>query len=102
VIGLPGPVARWVRSVAPERRHLKADAAAGLLTVLAGVLMLAAGILRLGRYVRFVSHSVMIEGRIEIPSLVAGLGALAALVVLGRTRFRIVSAPAALVLPLPC
>ncbi len=35
-------------------------AALFLLTVLAGVLMLAAGILRLGRYTRFVSHSVMI------------------------------------------
>jgi sulfate permease, SulP family len=31
-----------------------------LLTLLAGVFMLAAGILRLGRYIRFVSHSVMI------------------------------------------
>jgi sulfate permease, SulP family len=31
-----------------------------LITLLAGVLMLAAGLLRLGRYVRFVSHSVMI------------------------------------------
>ncbi len=35
-------------------------AALFLLTLLAGVLMLAAGILRLGRYTRFVSHSVMI------------------------------------------
>ena len=35
-------------------------AALFLLTLLAGGLMLAAGILRLGRYTRFVSHSVMI------------------------------------------
>ena len=35
-------------------------AALFLLTLLAGVLMVAAGILRLGRYTRFVSHSVMI------------------------------------------
>jgi sulfate permease, SulP family len=31
-----------------------------LLTFLAGVFMIAAGVLRLGRYTRFVSHSVMI------------------------------------------
>ena len=31
-----------------------------LLTLLAGVVMVVAGLLRLGRYVRFVSHSVMI------------------------------------------
>jgi sulfate permease, SulP family len=35
-------------------------AALFLLTILAGVVMLAAGILRLGRFTRFVSHSVMI------------------------------------------
>jgi SulP family sulfate permease len=108
-----------------------------LITLLAGVMMVAAGLFRLGRYVRFVSHSVMIgfltgvavnivlgqiadltgasaEGpfalakavdvlihpnRIDVPSLVAGLAALATLVVLGRTRLRQVSALAALVLP---
>ena len=108
-----------------------------LITLLSGVLMVAAGLLRLGRYVRFVSHSVMIgfltgvavnivlgqipdltgaeaEGsfalakaldvithpdRIDVPSLLAGLAALATLVVLGRTRLRTVSALAALVLP---
>jgi sulfate permease, SulP family len=43
-------------SVDPSQR----PAALFLLTLLAGVLMLAAGILRLGRYTRFVSHSVMI------------------------------------------
>jgi SulP family sulfate permease len=31
-----------------------------LLTVLAGVALLAAALMRLGRYVRFVSHSVML------------------------------------------
>ena len=35
-------------------------AALFLLTLLAGILMVAAAILRLGRYTRFVSHSVMI------------------------------------------
>jgi len=206
-----GPALRWLRSVAPERRYLKADATAGLpgaigsvpdgmaasvlagvnpiyglyasfagpiaggltartklmviaptsaaalaagsalsgvdpadrgealflITLLAGGLMLAAGLLRLGRYVRFVSHSVMIgfltgvavnivlgqipdltgakaegpfalakafdvvthPGRVDVPSLLAGLGALAALVVLARTRLSKVSALAALVLP---
>ena len=131
---LPGRVRAFLTSLAPERRHLKADALAGLpgaigsvpdgmaasvlagvnpvyglyasfagpiaggltartklmvigpttaaalaagsalaglpaaergeamflLTLLAGVFMLVAGLLRLGRYVRFVSHSVMI------------------------------------------
>jgi len=211
VSGLLEPARSWLRSVAPERRHLKADAAAGLpgaigsvpdgmaasvlagvnpiyglyasfagpivggltartklmviaptsaaalaagsalagmdpadrgealflITLLAGVMMVAAGLLRLGRYVRFVSHSVMIgfltgvavnivlgqipdltgaaaegpfalakaldvvthPGRIDIPSLVAGLGALATLVALGRTKLGNVSALAALVLP---
>ena len=42
--------------VSPDQR----PAALFLLTLIAGVLMLAAGILRLGRYTRFVSHSVMI------------------------------------------
>jgi sulfate permease, SulP family len=108
-----------------------------LITLLAGVLMVVAGLLRLGRYVRFVSHSVMMgfltgvsvnivlgqipditgaaaegsfalakaayvvthPGNIDVPSLLAGLGALAALVVLARTRLRTVSALAALVLP---
>ena len=205
------PARQWLRSVAPERRHVKADVAAGLpgaissvpdgmaasvlagvnpiyglyasfagpivggltartklmviaptsaaalaagsalagmdpedrgealflITLLAGAFMVAAGMLRLGRYVRFVSHSVMIgfltgvaanivfgqipdltgapaEGsfalakavdvithpdRIDVPSLLAGLGALATLVALSRTRFGIVSALVALVLP---
>jgi SulP family sulfate permease len=108
-----------------------------LITLLAGLVMLAAGLLRLGRYVRFVSHSVMIgfltgvainivcgqipdltgaeaEGsfalakafdvlthpdRIDLPSLLAGLGAIATLVLLARTRLRNIAALAALVLP---
>jgi SulP family sulfate permease len=210
-MGVNGSALRWLRSVAPERRHLKADATAGLpgaigsvpdgmaasvlagvnpiyglyasfagpiaggltartklmviaptsaaalaagsalsgvdpsdrgetlflITLLAGILMLAAGLLHLGRYVRFVSHSVMIgfltgvavnivlgqvpdltgasadgsfalakafdvlthPDRIDVPSLLAGLAALATLVALGRTRLRTVSALAALVLP---
>jgi sulfate permease, SulP family len=129
-----GPTRRWLKSVRPQRRHLRADVLAGLpgaissvpdgmaasvlagvnpiyglyagfagpaaggltsstglmvigpttaaalvagsvlsgvdpadqeeflflLTVVAGLVMLAAGFLKLGRYVRFVSHSVMI------------------------------------------
>ena len=42
--------------LAPEDR----PAALFLLVVVAGILMIAAGLLRLGRYTRFVSHSVMI------------------------------------------
>ena len=108
-----------------------------LVTLLAGILMLVAAVLRLGRYVRFVSHSVMIgfltgvavnivlgqipdltgvpaqgqfalakafdvithPGEIDVPTLLAGLGALATLLGLGRTRLRNVAALAALALP---
>jgi sulfate permease, SulP family len=46
-------------ALAPLRAEER-PAALFLLVVVAGVLMVAAGILRLGRYTRFVSHSVMI------------------------------------------
>jgi SulP family sulfate permease len=206
-----GAVRRWLRSVRPERRHLRNDAVAGLpgaissvpdgmaaavlvgvspahglyaafagpiaggltsstrmmvittttaaalaagsaletvepdqrpdalvlLTLMAGGLMVVAGLLRLGRYTRFVSHSVMIgfltgvavnivfgqipdltgasaEGsfalanafdvithpsEINLASLATGLGALAVLVALARTRWAIISAVLALVIP---
>lgn len=209
--GALGAVRRWLVSVAPQRRYLKADVAAGLpgaigsvpdgmaasvlagvnpiyglyasftgpivggltartklmviaptsaaalaagsalssldpgdrgealfwITLLAGGFMVAAGLLRLGRYVRFVSHSVMTgfltgvafnivlgqvpdltgapaEGpyalakaidvlthpsRIDLPSLLTGLAALATLVALARTRLRNVAALVALALP---
>jgi SulP family sulfate permease len=45
-----------IAPLAPEDR----PAALFLLVALAGILMVVAGILRLGRYTRFVSHSVMI------------------------------------------
>jgi SulP family sulfate permease len=108
-----------------------------LLTILAGVVMIVAGIARLGRYMRFVSHSVMIgfltgisaniflgqipdltgteatgefalakavdvlihPSRIDIASLLTGLGALAILAGLSRTRLATVSALIALVVP---
>lgn len=108
-----------------------------LLTLLAGAFMIAAGILRLGRYTRFVSSSVMLgfltgiavnivlgqlsdltgarvsgafnlakafdlalhPGRIDVPSLLVGLGALAILGALGRTRLAMLSALIALVVP---
>ncbi len=108
-----------------------------LLTLMAGSFMVVAGLFRLGRYTRFVSHSVMIgfltgvavnivfgqipdltgadaEGSfalakavdvlthpslIDLPSLAAGLGALALLIALSRTRFAIISAVVALVVP---
>jgi sulfate permease, SulP family len=120
--------------------HLEGDARARalvLLTIVAGAFMVVAGVLKLGRYTRFVSHSVMLgfltgigvniicgqlgdltgmsaEGSInltrafdvlthpgdwDIPSLLTGLGALALLVVLARTRVAIVSALIALVIP---
>jgi sulfate permease, SulP family len=111
--------------------------ALALLVVLAGALQIAAGLLRLGRFTRFVSHSVMkafllgvavliilgqlpdlagatVEGdnaperaldlllhpgRIELGSLAAGLGALALLLLVGRTRLRALAALAAVAVP---
>lgn len=108
-----------------------------LLTVIAGVVMIVAGVARLGRYTRFVSHSVMtgfltgisvnivlsqlpgLTGadatgevalaravdvvlhptRIDISSLLAGLGALGILIGLSRTRLAAVSSLVALVVP---
>jgi SulP family sulfate permease len=108
-----------------------------LLVILVGLVLAAAGLLRLGRYTRFVSYSVMIgfltgiavnivcgqlgdltgvpakgafplakavdvishPGSINLASLFAGLGALAILLVLARTRVAVVSALIALVVP---
>ncbi len=122
-----------VAVVPPDQR----PAALFLLTLIAGVLMVAAGLLRLGRYTRFVSHSVMIgfltgvavnivagqipdltgaeaEGRvalakavdvltnpslIHLGSLAVGLGAIAILVLIGRTRWATFGAIIALVIP---
>ncbi|MFC8732886.1 SulP family inorganic anion transporter [Luteimicrobium sp. NPDC057192] len=108
-----------------------------LLTLCAGVLMVVAGALKLGRYVRFVSQSVMLgfltglalniafgqldeltgsqaHGSIALtkawsvvtnpsawswPSLATGVGALAILVGLSRTRLSRVAAVFALVVP---
>ncbi len=95
-----------------------------LLVIMAGALMVLAGVLRLGRFTRFVSHSVMIgfltgvaanivfgqlpdltgvdaegstsltkgidvilhPGSVDVPSLLAGLGTVVLLIVLGRTK----------------
>jgi sulfate permease, SulP family len=122
-----------LQGVAPAQRP---DAVV-LLTLLAGIALAVAGILRLGRYTRFVSFSVMIgfltgiavnivcsqladltgttahggfplakavdvvahPGRIDVASLLTGLGALAILVALARTRLAMVSALTALVIP---
>jgi SulP family sulfate permease len=122
-----------VSGVAPAQR----SEALVLLTLIAGVLMIAAGVAKLGRYTRFVSHSVMLgfltgvalniifgqlsdltgapaQGGfalakavdvivhprdIDVPSLLVGLGALAILILLARTRLGIVSALIALVVP---
>lgn len=111
--------------------------AMALLTLIAGVAMILAGLARLGRYTRFVSHSVMIgfltgvainiilgqlpdlvgvpaqgsialakawnvlihPGDIDTASLLVGLGAIGLLVLVSRTRFAMVSALVALVVP---
>ena len=108
-----------------------------LLTIIAGVAMIIAGLAHLGRYTRFVSHSVMTgfltgisvnillsqlpgltgasatgeialgkavdvilhPSRIELPSLLTGLAALAILVGLSWTRLSTVSALVALAVP---
>ena len=108
-----------------------------LLALMTGAVLVAAGLAGLGRYTRFVSYSVMIgfltgisvniacgqvadltgaeakgafpvakavdviihPAGIDLASLLAGLGALAILVVLARTRIAMVSALVALVIP---
>jgi sulfate permease, SulP family len=108
-----------------------------LVALIAGAALVAAGLVRLGRYTRFVSYSVMIgfltgisvniacgqladltgakahgafplakavdvlihPGNIDLASLLTGLGALAILVLLARTRLAMVSALVALVIP---
>ena len=108
-----------------------------LLTVLAGLVMIAAGLLRLGRYTRFVSHSVMTgfltgvavniicgqlgdlsgvaaqgsnalakaldvithPGSVNVASLLSGLAALVILFGLAKTRWNMVSALVALIIP---
>ncbi len=108
-----------------------------LIVLFAGAFMVLAGVLKLGRYTRFVSHSVMIgfltgvaanivfgqlpdltgveaegenaigkaldvilhPGSIDWPSLLVGLGAVAILVVLGRTPLASYSSIIALILP---
>jgi SulP family sulfate permease len=61
-----------VSGLRPEDR----PAALFLLTLIAGVAMIAAGLLRLGRFTRFVSHSVMI----------GFLSGVAVNIVVGRSR----------------
>ena len=108
-----------------------------LLVIMAGALMVLAGVLRLGRFTRFVSHSVMIgfltgvaanivfgqlpdltgvdtegstslakgidvilhPGSIDLPSLLAGLGTVVLLVVLGRTMVAPYASIIALAIP---
>ena len=112
-------------------------AAVPLVAIIAGAALVAAGLLKLGRYTRFVSYSVMTgfltvvavnivcgqvpdftgakaqgpfplakafevlihPSSINIASLLAGLGALAILVVMSFTPWRVVSALVALVVP---
>ena len=108
-----------------------------LLALMVGVVLVAGGLLGVGRYTRFVSHSVMIgfltgisvnivcnqianltgvkatgafplakaidvlihPDSIDVASLLTGLGALAILMLLARTRLAVVGALVALVIP---
>ena len=119
--------------VPPDQR----PGAIALLVILAGAALVAAGLARLGRYTRFVSYSVMTgfltgisvnivcgqiasltgapaqgsfplaravdvlshPSRINLASLLTGLGALAILALLARTRLAVVSSLFALVIP---
>jgi len=60
VVSTTGAVALAAGSALRSVHQAQRPAAAALLTLLVGVALLAAGLLRLGRYTRFVSHSVMI------------------------------------------
>jgi len=122
-----------LQGVAPAQR----PGAIALLVILVGAALVAAGMVRLGRYTRFVSYSVMIgfltgisvnivcgqiadltgapaqgdfplakavdvlthPSRIDLASLLAGLGALAILAILARTRLAVLSSLFALVIP---
>ena len=122
-----------LQNVPPDQR----PAAIPLLVILVGIALVAAGIARLGRYTRFVSYSVMIgfltgisvnivcsqiadltgaqahgdfplakaidvlihPSAIDLASLLAGLSALAILVLLARTRLSVMSSLIALVIP---
>ena len=122
-----------VAGVPAERR----PEALFLLTLMAGALMIVAGVIRLGRFTRFVPHSVMIGfltgvavnivlgqlpdlvgsdvsgdfalakawhllldlGSVDLASLIAGMSAVAILVLLGRTRLGAYSSLVALAVP---
>src|ERR1700730_16837277 len=108
-----------------------------LLVLMVGIALMAAGLAGIGQYTRFVSYSVMIgfltgisvnivcgqiadltgakaqgdfplakaidvlshPGRINLPALLTGLGALAILTLLARTRLAVLSSLFALVIP---
>ena len=122
-----------LQGVPPAQR----PGAIALLVILAGAVLVAAGLVRLGRYTRFVSYSVMTgfltgvsvnivcgqvadltgapahgafplakavdvlshPSRINLASLLTGLGALAILVLLARTRLAVLSSLVALLIP---
>lgn len=105
------------------------DSAIVALTLFTGILLIAVGMLRLGRYIRFVSRSVMVGFltgiavniifgqlpgllgvqpnpgvalekalyvvthlfEITVPAALVGVGALAAMLLLGRTRLRLIA-----------
>ena len=115
-------------SVLGELPEARRDGAVLVLTLFVGLLLVVVGLLRLGRYIRFVSRSVMVGfltgiginiifgqlpgllgvqpdpgvavqkalyvagnlGEITIAAAAIGIGALAAMLILGRTRLRLV------------
>jgi len=116
-------------SVLAELPEAGRDGAIVALTLFTGILLVAVGLLRLGRYIRFVSRSVMVGfltgiavniifgqlpgllgvrpdpgvavqkalyvathlPEITVQSAVVGMGALAAMLLLGRTRLRLIA-----------
>lgn len=116
-------------SVLDELPEAGRDGAIVALTLFTGILLVAVGLLRLGRYIRFVSRSVMVGfltgiavniifgqlpgllgvqpdpgvavekalyvvthlAEITVPAALVGVGALAGMLLLGRTRLRLVA-----------
>lgn len=137
IISTTSAAALAAGSVVADLEPAQRPEALFLLTIIAGVVAIAAGVAKLGRYVRFVSHSVMIgfltgvavnivagqlpdllgadadgafplakaadvllhPSTVDVATAVIGVGALAILVVLARTRFGVVGALVALGLP---
>src|SRR5215472_7826079 len=137
IITTTGAVALAAGSALHNVRAGDRPAAVGLLTIFVAAALILAGLLKLGRYTRFVAHSVMLgfltgisvnivcgqlggltgvkthghiaiedalqvlahPGRINLAAAATGLGALAILAVVARTRFAAAATLLAVVLP---